>query len=123
PVAPRILKRLKNHDWLTSELSKFNLEINLSPQVFENNALAKIEAEVTDHLKIVQDELDREDAHIILTGILPTLRKFDLDMKNVFPKRRYRSLLSAINAQRDSNHGYDLRLRGIDELVVRHDSP
>ncbi len=123
PLAPRILKRLKKHDWLTSELSKFNLEINLSPQVFENDALAKIEAEVTDHLKIVQDELDREDAHIILTGILPTLRKFDLDMKNVFPKRRYRSLLSAINAQRDSNHGYDLRLRGIDELVVRHDSP
>ena len=123
PLAPRILKRLKKHDWLTSELSKFNLEINLSPQVFENDALAKIETEVTDHLKIVQDELDREDAHIILTGILPTLRKFDLDMKNVFPKRRYRSLLSAINAQRDSNHGYDLRLRGIDELVVRHDSP
>lgn len=123
PIAPKILKRMKNERWLTSELSKFNLEINLTPQVFENDALRNIENEVIKCLHAVQGELDKEDAHIILTGILPTLRKFDLDMKNVFPKRRYRSLLSAINAQRDHNHGYDLRLRGIDELVVRHDSP
>lgn len=123
PIAPQILKRLKKQEWLTSELSKFNLEINLSPQVFEKSALEILEKEVQDCLRIVQKELDKEDTHIILTGILPTLRKFDLNMKNVFPKRRYRSLLSAINAQRDSNHGYDLRLRGIDELVVRHDSP
>lgn len=123
PIAPKILKRMKNERWLTSELSKFNLEINLTPQVFENDALRNLENEVIKCLHAVQGELDKEDAHIILTGILPTLRKFDLDMKNVFPKRRYRSLLSAINAQRDHNHGYDLRLRGIDELVVRHDSP
>ena len=114
---------MKNERWLTSELSKFNLEINLTPQVFENDALRNLENEVIKCLHAVQGELEKEDAHIILTGILPTLRKFDLDMKNVFPKRRYRSLLSAINAQRDHNHGYDLRLRGIDELVVRHDSP
>ena len=123
PIAPKILKRMKNHAWITSELSKFNLEVNLSPQIFEKNALKVIEQEVLDCLDTVQTELDKDDTHIILTGILPTLRKFDLDMKNVFPKRRYRSLLSAINAQRDSDHGYDLRLRGIDELVVRHDSP
>lgn len=123
PVAPQILKRMSKQGWLTSELSKFNLEINLSPQIFENKALSTTEAELRQCLELVQQELDKEDAHIILTGILPTLRKFDLDMKNVFPKRRYRSLLSAINAQRDHNHGYDLRLRGIDELVVRHDSP
>lgn len=123
PVAPKILKRMKKHSWLTSELSKFNLEINLSPQVFEKGALSALEKEVLDCLGMVQNELDKEETHIILTGILPTLRKFDLDMKNIFPKRRYRTLLSAINAQRESNHGYDLRLRGIDELVVRHDSP
>lgn len=123
PIAPEILKNLKNNKWLTSELSKFNLEINLSPQVFENKALSLVESELRQSLDTVQKNLDKNDTHLILTGILPTLRKFDLDMKNVFPKRRYRSLLSAINAQRDSSHGYDLRLRGIDELVVRHDSP
>src|SRR5690606_38902807 len=123
PIAPEILKNLKNNKWLTSELSKFNLEINLSPQVFENKALSLVESELRQSLDTVQKNLDKNDTHLILTGILPTLRKFDLDMKNVFPKRRYRSLLSAINAQRDSSHGYDLRLRRIDELVVRHDSP
>ncbi|HLT94573.1 MAG TPA: CBS domain-containing protein [Membranihabitans sp.] len=123
PIAPKILKQMKQVSWLTSELSKFNLEINLTPRVFEHDALSMLENEIRHCLREVQEELDKEESHIILTGILPTLRKFDLDMKNVFPKRRYRSLLSAINAQRDHNHGYDLRLRGIDELVVRHDSP
>lgn len=121
--APEILKKLKKHKWLTSELSKFNLEINLSPQVFENKAIWNIEQEVHKYLGILQEELDKEDTNLVLTGILPTFRKFDLNIKNLFPKRRYRSLIAAINAQRDSKHVYDLRLRGIDELVVRHDSP
>lgn len=48
PIAPQILKRLKKHKWLTSELSKFNLEINLSPQVFEKSALQILEKEILD---------------------------------------------------------------------------
>lgn len=123
PVAPEILKALQHHEWLTSELSKFNLEINLSPQVFEKDGLRKMENELLENLATVQKELDKQDAHIVLTGILPTLRKLDLHMKNLFPSRRYRTLIAAINAQRASRQPYELRLRGIDELIVRHDSP
>jgi len=123
PIAPDILKKLKHHPWLTSELSKFNLEINLTPQIFEKDALRKMEAELLTNLDIVQQELDQQDAHIVLTGILPTLRKYDLSMNNLFPSRRYRTLIAAINAQRASRQPYELRLRGIDELLVRHDSP
>src|SRR5699024_3232603 len=96
PIAPEILKKLKHHDWLTSELSKFNLEINLNPQIFERNALRKMEDELLKNLSTVQNELDTHDAHIVLTGILPTLRKLDLHMKNLFPSRRYRTLIAAI---------------------------
>lgn len=123
PIAPDILKKLEHHPWITSELSKFNLEINLTPQIFEKNALRKMEEELLTNLSIVQKELDQEDAHIVLTGILPTLRKYDLSMNNLFPSRRYRTLIAAINAQRASRQPYELRLRGIDELLVRHDSP
>ncbi|GAA5221793.1 CBS domain-containing protein [Membranihabitans marinus] len=123
PIAPEVLKKFHKKPWLTSELSKFNLEINLQPQEFHSHALSAIEAETRLHLDELQLEIDKYQSHIVLTGILPTLRKYDLSMKNLFPKRRYRSLLSAINAQRNSSKAYDLRLRGIDELVVRHDSP
>lgn len=123
PVAPEILKNLQSHSWLTSELARFNLEINLAPQVFEKDALRKIEEETRQHLHTVQQEVDKYGGHIVLTGILPTLRKYDLHMRNLFPKKRYRTLLAAIDAQRETNQLYELRLRGIDELVVRHDSP
>src|SRR5690625_1874763 len=63
PIAPDILKKLKHHPWLTSELSKFNLEINLTPQIFEKDALRKMEAELLTNLDIVQQELDQQDAH------------------------------------------------------------
>ncbi|WP_236974490.1 CBS domain-containing protein [Membranihabitans maritimus] len=123
PIGPEIIKKFRKADWLTSELSKFNLEINLTPQLFEGHAFTNIENEVRGHLDTLAAALEKHKSQIVLTGILPTLRKYDLNMKNLFPKRRYRSLLSAINAQRGSRQAYDLRLRGIDELVVRHDSP
>jgi CBS domain-containing protein len=61
-------------------------------------------------------------ARLILTGILPTLRKYDLEMHNLTPKKRYYALMEAINSQLQGN-AYELRLSGIDELLVRHNSP
>src|SRR5690625_7711199 len=46
PIAPDILQKLKHHPWLTAELSKFNLEIKLTPQIVEKDALRKMEAEL-----------------------------------------------------------------------------
>ncbi|MCB0641447.1 MAG: CBS domain-containing protein, partial [Phaeodactylibacter sp.] len=57
-----------------------------------------------------------------LTGILPTLRKFDLEMHNLTPKKRYFALMEAINEQL-FGAAYELRLTGIDELLIRHTSP
>ncbi|MEL6628645.1 MAG: CBS domain-containing protein, partial [Bacteroidota bacterium] len=33
-------------DWLTTELAQFNLELNLSPQLFTQDALSEMEAEL-----------------------------------------------------------------------------
>ncbi len=57
-----------------------------------------------------------------LTGILPTLRKFDLELHNLTPMKRYDALMKAITGELIGN-SYELRLMGIDEILVKHDSP
>lgn len=108
-------------EWLTTELAKFNLELNLSPQLFEGSALSRMEAELRDCLNQVDKAASKHDTRILLTGILPSLRKFDLSMDQLTPKPRYHALMEALKALRGSD--YELRLDGIDELNLLHDSP
>ena len=56
-----------------------------------------------------------------MCGILPTVRKFDISMDNLTPLERYRALCKAINKLRGDV--YELKIRGIDELIMKHDSP
>jgi CBS domain-containing protein len=107
--------------WATTELAKFNLETNLSPQVFTGTALGDMQRENEFHLREIQKVLDGFDARTLLTGILPTLRKHDLDISNLTPKPRYFALMQALASQRTEGQ-FELRLTGIDELLVKHDS-
>ena len=122
PIAMDVLEHMKEHAWVETELAKFNLEINLQPKVFEGRCLRQLEQETTDHLGLVRRHLAEFNADILLTGILPTLRKWDLELHNLTPKKRYKALMDAINSQLVGN-SYELRLVGIDELLVKHDSP
>ena len=121
-VGVEVIENLKEHSWIETELAKFNIETNLTPRVFEKQAFSKMEKEINSYLKITQKELDKFNSQIVLTGILPTIRKFDLDLKNLTPKDRYRALMEAINRQL-LGKSYELKILGIDELIVKHDSP
>ncbi len=110
------------YPWCVTELAKFNLETNLSPREFVGDCLSQLEAENMDYLKIIQKYLDEFDASYILTGILPTLRKHDLEMKNLTPKDRYFALMAAIQKHLLGT-SFELRVEGVDELLVKHDSP
>jgi CBS domain-containing protein len=123
PKNINVLKRLKEFDWATTEIARFNLECNLSPQEFTGKALSLMEAENREQLKLVAEAAKSSSANVVLTGILPTLRKFDLDLANLTPKPRYFALIEAITAQLKNDRGFELRLQGIDELFIRHDSP
>ncbi|MEO0895424.1 MAG: CBS domain-containing protein [Bacteroidota bacterium] len=108
-------------EWLTTELAQFNLEFNLSPYLFEGSALSKMEAELRQNMKEMEEEAAKHGVDIILTGILPTIRKSDLRIENLTPQQRYKALMSALHEMRNAD--YELKLRGIDELLLKHDSP
>lgn len=117
-----VLEKLGDKPWCVTELAKFNLETNLSPREFSGDCLSQLEAENLQYLKEIQAVLDQFDASIILCGILPTLRKHDLEMHNLTPKDRYYALMAAIQKHLLGT-SFELRVEGIDELLVKHDSP
>lgn len=119
--AMEALEKMKEYDWVETELAQFNLECNLNPRVFEGNCLNEMETELKGYLNIIRKNVNELDTDILLTGILPTLRKSDLALENLTPKKRYKALMAALREMRGSD--YDLRIEGIDELLIKHDSP
>ncbi len=121
-VGQKMLDQMQEYTWLESELALFNLEITLTPHPFEGDCLSKLESETSARLGMISDKLQSYDSAPLLTGILPTLRKFDLSLDNLTPKTRYKTLMHAINEQLLGSE-YELRISGIDELRIKHDSP
>ncbi|MFT5833311.1 MAG: CBS domain-containing protein [Cognaticolwellia sp.] len=119
--AMEILEKMKKHDWVETELAKFNLECNLTPRVFEGSCLSDMETEIKGYLNKIRKKANELDTDILLTGILPTLRKSDLGYDNLTPKKRYKALMTSLRNMRGTD--YDLRIEGIDELLIKHDSP
>jgi len=121
-IAVEVLEEMKDFEWIGTELAKFNLETNLTPREFVGDCLSMMEKENNDQLAIIRDHLKKYGAKVVLTGILPTLNKFDLKLTNLTPKDRYFALMEAFNDMLIAS-AYELRLQGIDELLVKHDSP
>ncbi len=122
PLATEALDLMKDLEWVETELARFNLEIGLDPLVFKGKCLSQMEAEINMKLDTIRDRIKDLDTEIILTGILPTLQKFDLGMHNLTPVKRYFALMEAINKQQ-AKGAYELRISGLDEFLVKHDSP
>ena len=86
------------------------------------HVLNDMENEIREYLGKIDKTLEQFDAKIALTGILPTIQKFNLELENLTPKKRYRALMDSIINQLEGNT-FELKLEGIDELHIRHNSP
>lgn len=114
-----ILKRA-NHPNYVTELALFNLEINCDPLEFKGNCLSTLEKDIRTHVQAIRKLAREKDAEVVLAGILPTIRKFDLSPENLTPFDRYKALLDAIGKLRGKE--YELRIHGTDELNIKLDS-
>ncbi len=121
-INTEVLAKLTDAPWCVTELAKFNLETNLSPREFTGECLSQLEAENLRYLARIQEVLNDFDASIVLCGVLPTLRKHDLEMHNLTPVDRYYALMAAIQKNLLGT-AFELRIEGVDELLVKHESP
>lgn len=119
PVAPDVLKRA-NEARLTTEIARFNLEANLTPRVFVGSCLSELEREIEEVLDAARRAARECDADVLLTGILPTLRKSDLSLDNLTPVPRYHELNRVVTNLRGGS--FMIHIKGLDELHLTHDN-
>jgi CBS domain-containing protein len=110
-----------NDKRFTTEIALFNLEINLDPHELGGHCFSRIDKDLTKLISHV-DKIAHGigDNRIILTGILPTLRKSDLVFKNITPYKRYKVLNKILRDIRGDD--FMLKIKGVDELIINHKS-
>ncbi|GAB4405307.1 MAG: glutamate-cysteine ligase family protein [Microscillaceae bacterium] len=119
PANMAILERLK-HPNFTTELARFNLEANLDPLPLRNDCFSSLESQINMLLALLKDVAREFDVKILLTGILPTIRRFDIGKENLTPLNRYYALIEAITRLR--GEVYELKIEGLDELNIKQES-
>ncbi|MDX1670751.1 MAG: CBS domain-containing protein [Balneolaceae bacterium] len=121
PISMEVLDKLEDSNIFTTEFAKFNLEINMTPLEFRGECLSQMEENLQQRVDRVREVAAEMDGEILMTGILPTIRKADVDLKNLTPLERYRALCQAVNKLRGES--FELRIQGMDELLIKFDSP
>ena len=121
PVSTSVLDRLPKEGPFTTELGRFNLEINLVPLELTGDCFSQVEAELHRRIGEVRTAAQEEGADVVLTGILPTLSKSDLTYENITPMPRYYALNDAMNRLLRGG-AYRLRIIGTDDLIIQHDT-
>jgi hypothetical protein len=101
------------------ELSRFNVEINGTPQPVRERAFARLEAELNNTWRHCLDVAHGMDRGLLLIGILPTIRKSDLTMANVSVLRRYVALNQQI-LKRRGGRPIEIDISGIESLHIEH---
>ena len=119
PIATEVLERLDDPHF-TTELARFNLEFNLDPLIFGGSCLRDMEWQLGELLGAARAAAQNRGGDVVLTGILPTISKTDLELINMTPNPRYYALNEAMNRLRGG--AYEFYLQGMDELHLHHDS-
>ncbi len=119
-VVEEVLRRLDDPHF-TIEIAKFNIEINLDPLPFGGECLTGLERHTDNLISKLNSVLSAMGLDSVMTGILPTIRKSDLEAENLTAGERYIELCRNLNTERRSP--FEFRIRGTDELIESHDTP
>lgn len=101
PINEEYLARLGDSALYSPELSRFNIELNSSPQPLHGDVLERMHRELTANWGRCQQVAQELGADLLMIGILPTLRESMLTLANMSRMERYRALNEQV-----------LRLRG-----------
>ncbi|WP_370416544.1 glutamate-cysteine ligase family protein [Streptomyces fradiae] len=114
------LEAIADPAW-SSELGRFNLEINLAPRRFAAGGGPEAwESEIRAALDHAEERASAVGAHLVMIGVLPTLERADVDHHALSENPRYHLLNEQIFAAR----GEDLLIEidGVERLVTYADT-
>ena len=118
-TGPEILSQIEAPAY-TSELARYNLEINLPPKELKGKSFQEMHRELEKLLRLGQEIAGRWDSRIVLAGILPTIERRHLHPKYMTPAQRYQMLSEKMLAIR--GEAFKIQLEGVDELIASLES-
>ena len=118
-INDQLLASLADDDFQT-ELAQFNIEFNLEPHRLSGNVFTLIEEELDTSFAFVRRRAADLDAHVLMVGILPTVRDLDVTIESMSANPRYRMLNDEVLAARGEDLVIDIP--GPDRLELRTSS-
>ncbi|MEV5343572.1 glutamate-cysteine ligase family protein [Streptomyces sp. NPDC052676] len=114
-----VLEAIADPSW-SSELGRFNLEINIAPRRLVAGGPDSWEKEIRDALNHAEAKAAQVGAHLVMIGILPTLEQKDVGLAALSENPRYHLL----NEQIFSARGEDLLISvdGVERLRTYADT-
>ncbi|WP_069675736.1 CBS domain-containing protein [Formosa sp. Hel1_33_131] len=109
-----------NDSHFTTELARFNLEINLDPIELKTDAFKKVENQLKSLLEKAKTAANNNNTKILLTGILPSISKHELDLEFMTPFDRYYALNEVLKKAKGEN--FRMNFAGVDDLPIMHNS-
>lgn len=109
-----------NEPHYTKELALFNLEINCDPMRLGQATFRNMESHLLELLQQGMEVASAHNAHLFMTGVLPTLKYRHLDFQFMTPEERYKILSNELIRLRGSE--FQIHLEGVDEMHARLDS-
>ncbi|SCL28740.1 glutamate--cysteine ligase [Micromonospora inyonensis] len=127
-VDDRSMPAMRNADVLAAiadpsfqtELGQFNVEINVPPRRLAGNGTAEFEETVRASLNAAEEKARTVGAHMVMIGILPTLRPEHLTGEALSANPRYRLLNEQIFAARGED--LPIAISGVERLATTADT-
>ena len=115
----RVLELVADPDFQT-EMGQFNIEINVAPREISGGGLDEFEQAVRSSLNCADERARTDGAHLVMTGILPTLMPRHVHIDAMTTNPRY----AALNDQIFAARGEDIALAidGVERLSTYTDS-
>jgi hypothetical protein len=120
PINEAFMKALDS-DLVAPELARFNVELNNLPQPLRGAGLQRLERDMRTHWAHCQQVAEGLDAHLLMIGILPTLKPGELTLRNMSPLNRYRALNEQVMRQREGRR-LELDIAGKEHLRMKQRS-
>lgn len=109
-----------DHESFTTELSQFNLEINLDPLILKAGVFHQMHNKLKEHLAYLREKSKKFEVEYPLAGILPTIERKDFNKENITPYQRYLVLNEILKKTKEDS--FEIRISGVDELTLNLDS-
>jgi hypothetical protein len=114
-----VLESIADPAWST-ELGRFNLEINIPPRTLTAGGPDAWESEIRAALNHAEERARSVGVHLVMVGLLPTLRQTDVSEAALSDNPRYRLLNDQIFAARGEDLLIDVS--GVDRLRTYADT-